>query len=158
MLSSRSVPTLVAISILAGALFTAQGLIDLVRGRLLVRIGASLDESLSTRVYNAVVRLPLKTGQRSGGRQPLRALESIRAFLSGLGPTALFDMPWMPLYLIIIHAFHPLLGLTALGGALVLVTLTALTEMLTRAPTQAATASAMSRNGLAEASRRNAEG
>ena len=156
-LASRSIPTLVAISLLAGAMFAAQGVIDLIRGRLLVRIGASLDETLSPRVYNAVVRLPLKTGQRSDGLQPLSDLVSIRAFLSGLGPTALFDMPWMPLYLIIIFAFHPLLGVTALGGALFLVTLTALTEILTHGPAEAATVSSMARNRLAEASRRNAE-
>ena len=156
-LASRSVPTLVAISILAGVLFLGQGLIDLVRSRLLVRVGASLDETMSARVYDAVVRLPLKTGQRSDGLQPLRDLESIRGFLSGLGPTALFDMPWMPLYLLVIAAFHPLLGLTALGGILVLMALTVLTEVLTRAPTRAATVAGMTRNGFAEASRRNTE-
>jgi ATP-binding cassette, subfamily C, type I secretion system permease/ATPase len=156
-LTSRSIPTLVAISILAGVLFVAQGLIDLIRGRLLVRMGVSLDEALSARVYNAVVRLPLKTGQRGDGVQPLRDLESIRAFLSSFGPTALFDMPWMPLYLVIIFAFHPILGVTALAGAVLLIALTALTEMLTRAPTRAATRSSMTRNELAEASRRNSE-
>ncbi len=156
-LASRSVPTLVAISILAGLLFAIQGLIDLVRNRLLVRSGVALDEAVSTRVYRAVVRIPLKAGHRSAGLQPLRDLDSIRAFLSGLGPTALFDMPWMPLYLAVIYAFHPVLGLTALAGILILVALTLLTEILTRAPTRAATLVAMTRDGLAETSRRNTE-
>lgn len=156
-LVSRNIPTLVALSILAGVLYLAHGLIDLVRGRLLVRIGASLDEAMSARVYNACVKLPLKAGQRSDGLQPLRDLESIRAFLSGLGPTALFDVPWMPLYLLIIFAFHPLLGMTALVGALVLITLTAFTELRTRTPTQNATKAAAMRSRLAEASQRNTE-
>lgn len=156
-LPSRSVPTLVGLALLAGGLFCAQGLLDLIRNRLQVRIGASLDEALSARVYNAIVRLPLKTGYRSEGNQPLRDLDTIRSFLSGLGPTALFDMPWMPLYLCIIYAFHPVLGMAALGGAVVLVILTVLTEALIRRPTRSATEAAMHRNGLAETSRRNAE-
>jgi ATP-binding cassette subfamily C protein len=156
-LSSRSIPTLVAISILAAFLFMVQGLIDMVRGRLLTRVGISLDEALSARVYSSVVRLPLKTGHRGDGLQPLRDLESIRSFLSGLGPTALFDMPWMPLYLIIIAVFHPLLGFTALVGAIILVMLTGLTEVMTRVPMKSATTLAATRNGLAESSRRNSE-
>jgi ABC-type protease/lipase transport system fused ATPase/permease subunit len=156
-LPSGSVPTLVALAILAAGLFTAQGLLDLMRGRVLVRIGAALDEDLSARVYDTIVRLPLKSGNRGDGLQPLRDLDAVRAFLSGLGPTALFDLPWMPVYLAIIFAFHTMLGLTALVGAVVLVGLTILTEVLTRAPTAAASGFAQARNGLAEAGRRNAE-
>jgi ATP-binding cassette subfamily C protein len=123
----------------------------------LVRIGASLDESLSGRVFDAIVRLPLRIGNRNEGIQPLRDLDSIRSFLSGLGPTALFDLPWMPIYLGICFAFHFLIGLAALGGAMVLVALTLLTEHLTRNPLRATTAFAVARNSLAERSKRNAE-
>src|SRR6185437_9887972 len=93
----------------------------------------------------------------SDGLQPLRDLDTIRSFLSGLGPTALFDLPWMPIYLGIIFVFHTLLGTVALAGALFLVVLTLLTETLTRSPTKAATNFIMARQGLAETGRRNAE-
>jgi ATP-binding cassette subfamily C protein len=156
-LPSRSVPTLIALSVLAAFLFAFQGAIDLIRGRLLVRLAASLDESLSTRIYDCIVQLPLRKANLSDGLQPLRDLDGVRSFLSGLGPTVLFDMPWMPLYLGIIFAFHPVLGLAALAGAVVLVILTVFTEIRTRAPTQVATSHGISRNGLAETSRRNAE-
>ena len=46
------------------------------------------------------MRLPLKVGNRNDGLQPLRDLDSIRSFLSGSGPTALFDLPWLPIYLV----------------------------------------------------------
>jgi ATP-binding cassette subfamily C protein len=69
----------------------------------------------------------------------------------------LFDLPWIPLYLAICFAFHPLIGFTALAGAIILIALTLVTEILMRAPTKAATEAAIVRNGLAEASRRNAE-
>jgi ABC-type protease/lipase transport system fused ATPase/permease subunit len=61
-LPSRSVPTLVGLIVLAGGLYVAQGMLDLLRGRILVRIGSSLDEALSPRVFQTVVRLPLLAG------------------------------------------------------------------------------------------------
>src|SRR5262249_24332663 len=88
---------------------------------------------------------------------PLRDLDTIRSFLSGQGPTALFDLPWLPFYLAIVYAFHPLLGITAVIGAIVLVSLTLLTEVLARRPTQEATAHVIARTNLAQASLRNAE-
>src|SRR4029077_7047694 len=98
-IQSRSVPTLLGLAVLAIALFTFQGFLDMFRGRILVRIGGVLDEKLSGRIYAAVAGLPLKLQGRADGIQPVRDLDQIRSFLSGLGPTALFDLPWMPLYL-----------------------------------------------------------
>ena len=156
-LPSRSMPTLVGLLVLAGALFTALGILYAIRGRILVRIGGALDETLSGRVYDTLMRLPLRVGARSDGTQPLRDLDAVRSYLSGLGPVALFDLPWIPLYLAICFAFHPLIGFAALAGAIILIVLTLLTEILMRAPARAATEAAVARNGLAEASRRNAE-
>ncbi len=156
-LPSRSVPTLVGLSVLAGALFLSMGVLDLIRGRILVRIGASLDESLSGRVYETLVRLPLRAGNHSDGLQPLRDLDAIRSFLSGMGPIAFCDLPWLPLYLAICFAFHFWIGMTALIGAIILVGLTLLTENRTRNPMRETTRFGHTRNGLAEASQRNAE-
>jgi ATP-binding cassette, subfamily C, type I secretion system permease/ATPase len=156
-LPSRSVPTLVGLTVLAVGLYVALGVLDVVRGRILVRVGASLDESLGARIFEITARLPLLIGQRNDGHQPLRDLDSVRSFFSGLGPIALFDLPWMPFYIAICFMFHPLIGITALGGAVILATVTFLAEFLSREPVRDATALAVSRNGLAETSRRNAE-
>ena len=156
-LPSRSVPTLVALVILATGLFAVQGVLDLIRGRMLVRIGSWLDDALGARIYETIVRLPLRVGKRADGLQPLRDLDSIRTFLSGMGPPALFDLPWIPVYLGICFMFHPLIGLAALIGAIVLGVLTYLTEVMSREPAKAATGFASTRNALAESSRRNAE-
>ena len=156
-LPSRSVPTLVALVLLAAGLFFAQGLLDIIRGRILLRIGVRLDEQLSDRVCETIMRLPLKVGSRSDGLQPLRDLDSVRSFLSGMGPTALFDLPWLPIYLAICFAFHPYIGFAALSGAIILGILTLLTEFMMREPTRAAASFAMKRMALAESSRRNAE-
>ena len=127
-LPSRSVPTLVGLAILAGGLYMAQGVLDLIRGRILGRIGTSLDEALNARVFDTIVRLPLMVGGRNEGLQPLRDLDNVRSFLSSMGPGALFDLPWLPFYLAICFAFHVMIGLTALVGAIILVTLTIVTE------------------------------
>src|ERR1700712_1342433 len=68
-LPSRSVPTLVGLVILAAGLYMAQGFLDLLRGRILGRVGTSLDEALNARVFDTIVRLPL-VGGRSEGLQP----------------------------------------------------------------------------------------
>jgi PrtD family type I secretion system ABC transporter len=156
-LPSRSVPTLVGLIILAGGLYVAQGVLDLIRGRILGRVGTSIDEALNARVFETVVRLPLIVGGRNEGLQPLRDLDNVRSFLGSMGPGAFFDLPWLPFYLAICFAFHVLIGVTALIGAVILVTLTVLTEYLSRTPAREAMGLAARRNDLAAASRRNAE-
>ena len=156
-LPSRSVPTLVGLIILAAGLYMAQGVLDLIRGRILGRIGTSLDQALNARVFDTIVLLPLMAGGRNEGLQPLRDLDNVRAFLGSQGPSAFFDLPWLPLYLAICFAFHVLIGVTALVGAVILVTLTLITEYLSRDPAREAMGLASRRNDLATTSRRNAE-
>ena len=156
-LPSRSVPTLVGLIVLASGLYIGQGILDLIRGRILGRIGTSLDEALNARVFDTVVRLPLIVGGRNEGLQPLRDLDNVRAFLGSMGPGAFFDLPWLPFYLAICFAFHVLIGLTALVGAIILVSLTLVTEVMSRQPAREAMGLAARRNDLAAASRRNAE-
>jgi ATP-binding cassette subfamily C protein len=156
-LPSRSVPTLIGLCIAAAMLYFFQSVLDAIRSRIMVRIGAALDEAVSGRVYDTIVRLALKVGANSDGLQPLRDLDAVRSFLSGQGPIAMFDLPWMPIYLGICFVMHPVIGVTALAGAVVLGGLALMTEMLTRAPTRLASTHAVLRSGLAETSRRNAE-
>jgi PrtD family type I secretion system ABC transporter len=156
-LPSRSVPTLVGLVILAGGLYVAQGVLDLIRGRILGRIGTALDEALNNRVFDIIVRLPLMIGGRNEGLQPLRDLDNVRSFLGSAGPSAFFDLPWLPFYLAVCFAFHFMIGLTALVGAIILITLTVATEYMSRAPAREALGLAARRNDLAATSRRNAE-
>ena len=108
-------------------------------------------------MFETVVRLPLMVGGRNEGLQPLRDLDNVRSFLGSMGPGAFFDLPWLPLYLAICFAFHWLIGVTALVGAIILVTLTLITEFMSRTPAREAMTLAARRNDLAATSRRNAE-
>ena len=155
-LTSRSIPTLVGLTVLVVILYGFQGLLDLLRGRVLVRVGRSIAQSLSGRVYETIGRLGIV--RRSGdGLQPLRDLDQVRGFLSGPGPGAFLDLPWMPFYIAICFLFHFWIGMTALVGALIIISFTAMTEFMTRSPQRTAMELAGKRLALAESTRRNAE-
>jgi PrtD family type I secretion system ABC transporter len=156
-LPSRSVPTLIGLAILAGGMYFFQGVLDLLRGRILGRVGTALDEAVNQRVFDTIVRLPLTVGGRHDGLQPLRDLDAVRSFLAGMGLGAFFDLPWLPFYLAICFAFHVLIGVTALVGAVILIGLTIVTEYMSRGPARRATGLAGRRNDIAAMSRRNAE-
>lgn len=156
-LASGSVPTLVGLAVLATGLYAFQSLLDIIRARVLLRLGERFDGQFSGRVHDAVIHLPLLTRIRGDGLQPLRDLDNVRGFLGGNGPTAFFDLPWMPIYLAICFLFHFWIGVTALGGAIVLITLTILTNALSKTPIRETITHGMSRNSLLDAARRNAE-
>lgn len=156
-LPSRSVPTLIGITLLLVLLYAAYGALDFARVRVLTRIGLGIDRQLRARVMDAVLAAPLRAKAGFDALQAVRDLDQIRSFLSGLGPTALFDMPWLPVYMGLIYLLHPVLGLFAIGAALLLVTLALLTEVKTKKPSQDAIKSSSQRHAFSEAARRNAE-
>lgn len=156
-LNSRSLPTLVGLTVVMIGLYAAFGALDFLRSRIMTRIGFRFDQLIRTRAFSAVMLLPLRLRQSAAAGQPLRDLDQIRSFISGQGPTALFDMPWLPFYLGLIFLLHPLLGLVALAGAIVLGALALLTEARSRAPARAAMLSGAARQSFSEAARRNAE-
>jgi ATP-binding cassette subfamily C protein len=153
----RSLPTLVGLGIIAATLFIFQGVLELIRSMLLVRVGTAVDERFGDRVYRSLILLPSRMQMPGDGLQCVRDLDTVRGFLSGQGPTALFDMPWMPFYLGLCFLFHFWIGVTALAGAVLLIGLTALTEIRSRAPAKEAAKLAAERIALAEATKRNSE-
>lgn len=155
-LPSRSVPTLLALGILASVLYCFQAALDLIRNRILVRIGAVLDQTLTERVFEKGLRASITPGP-STAQQPSYDLDTVRNFISNGGPVAFFDLPWIPVYLLICFAFHYWIGITAIIGAIVLIALTILTERGTKGPTSTAVGHLYRRNVVGEASRRNAE-
>jgi ATP-binding cassette subfamily C protein len=156
-LASRSVPTLVALSVMLVAAYAFQGLFDAIRGRLVVRGASLLDRELGTTVHAAVVRLALFSRTAGEAQQPVRDLDQIRGFLTGAGPVAIVDMPWMPAFLAICFLIHPWLGILSAGGALILILITVLTERASRAPSQDLSREGGARQAMIDADRRNGE-
>ena len=156
-LPSRSVETLIGLSVLMALMYIANGILDFIRVRLMSRVGVRIDTALREKVFAAIQILPLRVRQGSDGLQPVRDLDQIRNFLSGMGPTAFFDIPWVPVYLGVVFLLHPLLGLFSLVGALLLICMTLLTDIRTSGPMKAASKSGSERLVFGEATRRNAE-
>lgn len=156
-LPSQSVPTLVGFTIGMLGLYAVYGLLDFVRLRVLVRIGSRLYRNLQQKVFSISLSLPLKAGRDADRLQPLHDLDRLRGFLSGTGPTVIFDAPWIPFYLLIIYLLHPSLGLLATVGAIAVVLLTAIAEVFSRGPAARASEELLSQRALADSGRRNAE-
>jgi ATP-binding cassette, subfamily C, type I secretion system permease/ATPase len=156
-LGSRSVPTLVALTIVLCGAYAFLGAFDLIRSRIIVRAAVLLDRHLSTTVHGAVLRIAVQNANASEAHQPMRDLDQIRAFLVSPGPTAIIDLPWMPAFLAICYLIHPWLGLLSLAGALLLLSLTILNERASRAPARALAQDVGTRWTRLEAGRRNCE-
>jgi PrtD family type I secretion system ABC transporter len=135
-LSSRSVETLVMLTIVAGGALVVLAGLDMVRARLLSRIGTGLDATFGIPVLRAGMTAPPDAGTRP--TQGLRDLTELRTVLSGPAVAALFDAPWAPFFLALLFLLHPLLGTLALAGAALLFTVALLNERLTRSALQAA--------------------
>jgi ATP-binding cassette subfamily C protein len=156
-LASYSVPTLVALSALLCGALALQGLMDLIRNRVVTRSAGFLDEHLAAAVHMGVIRLSAGGAGAGETHEPVRDLDQIRTFLTGQGPIAIADLPWIPVFLAISAVIHPWLGILSLAGGVVMAGAALLTERASRAPARAAERSARARSKMIEADRRNSE-
>ncbi|MCM2561837.1 type I secretion system permease/ATPase [Lutimaribacter sp. EGI FJ00015] len=132
-LGSRSVETLIALSILVVFLYGMMGLLDYTRGRIMARVGARFQSRLDRRVFDAVIRKSaLKPDERTRGG--LRDLEAVQRLMSSPVLMSVFDMPWTPFFLLGIAIFHPWLGYLALVGGGVLIVVTIINQYVTQRP------------------------
>jgi ATP-binding cassette, subfamily C, bacterial PrsD len=154
---SRSVVTLVGLSVIVLAAYVVQGYFDALRTRMLARIGTLFDAQLQAPIYQALLTLPLRGARPIVAQQPLRDLDQVRTFLSGTGPTAFLDMPWIPIFLFGLYIFHPVIGLVATLGAASIIAVTLATERHSRRPAQAAMETSAHRQVIADATRQNAD-
>ncbi len=127
-LASQSVPTLVALLILAIGLYMMMGLFDFLRTRTLSRVAYWLDEKLSHLTYRSwIVR---SMGGQNPAYRPIQDIGLVRGLISSPTVLALFDLPWFPIYLGVVFLLHVQLGLLASFGALVVIILAILNEVL----------------------------
>jgi PrtD family type I secretion system ABC transporter len=155
-LTSRSGETLVVLTIAAVAALLFMAILDVLRSRLLAAAGVALDRMLGPRVLDGL----LAHASRLSGApflNGLRDVNTLRTFLGGAGLVALFDAPWLPLFLLIIFLFHPLLGVIALAGAMLMLLLAWLNERFTRDSLERAQAEARRAGRMIDANVRNAE-
>src|SRR5688572_28746592 len=155
-LASRSEETLLVLTVAALGALLVMALLEVLRARLLAVAGAALDRRLGPRVLDGL----LARSARPGGLEHVHGLRdaaALRAFFGGAGLLALFDAPWLPLFLLIIFLFHPVMGAAAAAGALIMLVLAALNELFTRKPLERAQAEARRAGRFIDANVRNAE-
>jgi PrtD family type I secretion system ABC transporter len=154
---SKSIATLVGLSLITAVLYGALGFFDQLRARILIRVGAYVDEVIHPKVFKAVVTMPLRTALPGDGLQPLRDLDQIRNFISGGGPAAFADLPFLPIQIIICFLIHPFIGWATIFGASVIFVLTLATDLTVRRLTLQVSEKSSQRLAVLEAGRRNAE-
>ena len=155
-LTSGSVPTLVALIGIVIALYAYYGFLEYLRARILVRIGRRVEEKLRNRVFDSMAEHALRRTQGIGG-QPINDLATIRQYLSGQGPFAFLDMPWVPVYLLVIFLMHWVLGTAALMAACMIFLFAFWSERATRGPLAEANSAMVKSTIMTDESRRNSE-
>ena len=156
-MSSQSVNTLVALSALVAGLYLFMALIDGARTRVLVAMGHRFEQRLTRTAFDCTLSEPSRTRPGGNPAAAIQDVEKIRSFLSGQGAGALFDLPWIPVYLGLVFAMHLWLGMVGVIGALALVVIAILTDIKVRTAACVQSEHSAKRTRLAEASRRNAE-
>lgn len=157
-LPSHSIPTLMGLLILVVIVYLFQGFFDNARGRILSDVAVALDKEMSRSTQFAVSEASLRGARLPGdGLVAMRDLDQVRNFLSGPGPSALIDLPWIVFFLGVLFLLHVWLGVAALIGAIILIGITLLTDRMTREPTQRASQVAGLRNAAAETNIRHVE-
>lgn len=156
-LTSGSIPTLVWLSVIAVGLYLFQGLFDILRSQMLVRFGSNVDRQIAPLVHRVVIDMPRFGYSSAEASERGRDVDTVRSFLSGAGPVALFDLPWIPIYLVFVWMLHPVLGMLTLGGAAFLACLTIAAELLSRRHAKEMTRAAIQRNNVSDNHVRNGD-
>ncbi len=154
-LSTRNLNTLLFLTLIAFVALGLLALLEAARSRVMQRIGAWLEEKVAPEGFARAVESQLRG--RPYRMEALRDLGVCRGFLGSPGALALYDVPWVPAYLLVIFLLHPLLGVVALAGAVLLLGLTVVNELATSKLLREANTAAMATQRRAESIVRNAE-
>jgi PrtD family type I secretion system ABC transporter len=154
-MTSGSIPTLIALTLMTAAIYGIIGFLEMVRSRVVVRIGVEVESRIGERVFTAAMRRSI--AQRGASTNALRDLDNLRQFVASQGPITLFDAPWTIVYMLVIYLVHWSLGIAATLGAIALLIIAWASEARSRAPLKEASQGSVRSIELAETGERNAE-
>lgn len=156
-LASQSEATLLTLTLLALGLVAVYGILESCRTVALIGMGRIIDRAVSLRVFDGIFRTAAMRGGDRVTAQPLRDLELIRSFVTTHGLTTTLDVPWIPVFLVILHILNPAFAWFGTAAVLGVFSLAVIQAVLsTKRLTQASNANVQA-HGFAEASVRNAE-
>ncbi len=128
-LTSLSLPTLVALSLIAVVLYLFFGAFDYIRSLLLTRLSHAFDREVAGYAFHETTERG--QGSKGGGSTPSQDLQQVQQFIASPALATVFDTPWFPIFLVVVFLLHPLLGVIALGGAIALVIIAVLNQVST---------------------------
>ena len=137
-IGSNSVSTLMMLSIITLAMYVGLAAMEAMRSRVLVALGTKIDRLVGPLIYRANFDNALKVGPTHASSRPLMDFASLRQFLAGTGAITIFDVPWIPIYILVMFLFHPVLGWMGVIAAFLLLSVAVVgqklsTSALTRA-------------------------
>ncbi|HVM82565.1 MAG TPA: type I secretion system permease/ATPase [Candidatus Binatia bacterium] len=153
-MNSGHIPTLIMISLAALLGMLTLAVLEAARNHILVRLSNHLDVVLAGEILRRQIEITNVIGERPG---MVRDLDSFRGFLTQTGASAIFDMPWLPIYLLACFMLHPVLGLVACVAMAIMVVLAFTNEIVTSKYLRRSEESARKNYGFTDASLRNAE-
>ena len=153
-MNSGHIPTLLMISLAAILAMITLAILEGARNHLLIRLSNHLDMVLAREILRRQIEVTNQIGERPG---MVRDLDSFRSFLTQTGAAAIFDFPWLPIYLLACFALHPILGLVAVGSMIIMVILAFTNELVTSKYLRRSEEAARKNYGFTDASLRNAE-
>jgi ATP-binding cassette subfamily C protein len=157
-LTSRSVPTLVALFVLVTGIYVCLAALEIVRLRASTRIADWFGDEIGPAVARlAIGRAAYGDGRQGQASNPMQDFDRLRGFIGSPAAIALCDLPWLPLYLAVAFAFHTDLGMLALGGVAVLFALAALGDRAAQEPVRLANAATARRARLIDTAMRASE-
>jgi PrtD family type I secretion system ABC transporter len=155
-LSSQSLDTLVMLTGIVVVALAVHALLEALRREILARVGTWIDDRIQPAVLTTAVQVAARD-DLAGGAQAWRDLNTLRSFFGGSACTALFDLPWTPIFILAMILVHPLLGVIGLVASIVLFSLALVNEIVTRKPIARATSAWSSSQHRFESLLRNVE-
>jgi ATP-binding cassette subfamily B protein/ATP-binding cassette subfamily C protein len=154
-LTSRSIDTLIFLTLIATVALLALAGLEALRTRLMVRLSLWIDHKLSGEVLSSAIAASLRLGM-DPSVQGLRDVSAVRTFLTGPAAFPILDSPWTPIFLVVVFMLHPWLGVLSLVGALALFGLALVNEIMTRGLLESSSKASIKAYQQAEAAARNA--
>ena len=155
--ANNSLSTLWVLSFLAIFLFFVLGAMEALRSRVLVAISSRLDRLLAGELHKITFETATRVGSHRLGTQPLTDLNSLRHFLTGTAVFAIFDAPWLPIYLFVLFLFHPLLGWLGVFAAFLLLAIAVINQRKVDPPLEVANELSIANNSATQRALRNSD-
>jgi ATP-binding cassette subfamily C protein/ATP-binding cassette subfamily C protein EexD len=154
-LATRNTDTLIHLTVIAVFALLVMAALEAIRSVTMQRIASWVELRVAPESFDRAIESQLRG--RPYRMEALRDLAVCRGYLGSPGTLALYDVPWVPIYLAVIFMLHPMMGWLALGGAVLLFALTLGNELITSNLMKEANTAAMQSQRRADSIARNAE-